>query len=123
MLALLLAAQVAITPPTDRSYILATTDRPMAEIVRCLDIEWEDAGVSDETATAYGIKVDYRFSNLGGAVHSPTVTMEVHEGEKRTLVMYGFKTWRGVIGKWWNKTAKKCFPELKDPTVVKPAKS
>jgi hypothetical protein len=122
MLATLLAVQVAITPPSDRSYILVPTDRPMVELVKCLDVFWEDKGVSDEAPTEYGTKVDYRFSNLGGAVKNPTVTMEIHEGEKRTLIMYGFKTWRGVIGKWWNITAKKCFPELKDPTVVKPIK-
>lgn len=119
MLAIVLALQATITPPTDRSYILTTTDRPMAELVRCLDVEWEDQGVSDETPTDYGTKVDFRFSNLGGAVKSPTVTMEIHEGEKRTLVMYGFKAWRGAIGNWWRQTAKKCFPELKDVPVTK----
>ncbi len=119
----LLLAQAVISTPTDRSYILATTERTMAELVRCLDVEWEDEGVSDETVTAYGTKVDFRFSNLGGAVQSPSVTMEVHEGEKRTLVMYGFKAWRGAIKAFWNNTAKKCFPELNNPAVVKPAKT
>lgn len=122
MLALLLAVQAAITPPTDRSYIMNTTERPMAELVSCLDVYWEDQGVSDEAIMDYGTKVDFRYSNLGGAVKNPTVTMEIHEGEKRTLLMYGFGPYRGVVGAFWKKTAKKCFPELNDPKVVKPNK-
>lgn len=119
MLAFFLAAQAAVTPPSDRSYILVTTGRPAAEIVACLDRYWDEKGVSDETATDYGTKVDYRYSNLGGAVKEPTVTMEVHTGATTTLLMYGFGAWRGVIGKWWNQTAKHCFPELKDAQVTK----
>lgn len=123
MLATLLALQAAITPPTDRSYILIETERPTSELVACLDTYWEEKGVSDEAATDYGARVDYRYSNLGGAVKNPTVTMEIHDGEKRTLLMYGHGPYRGVVGAWWNKTAKKCFPELKDPEVVKPKKA
>jgi hypothetical protein len=119
MLATLLALQAAINPPTDRSYILTTTNRPTAEIVSCLDLYWEDKGVSDEAKTDYGARVDYRYSNLGGAVKNPTVTMEIHEGDTRTLLMYGHGPYRGVVGKWWNMTAKNCFPELKDAAVTK----
>jgi hypothetical protein len=119
MIVTLLALQAAVTPPTDRSYILTTTERPVAELVACLDVYWEDNGVSDETSTPYGTKVDYRYSNLGGAVKEPSVTMEIHEGEKRTLLMYGFGPWRGAIGNWWKKTAKQCFPELKGAAVTK----
>jgi len=117
---MLAALALAISLPIDRQYILAETVRPMAEISSCVALDWENQGVATVTDTDYGQRVDYRYSNIGGAVKDPTVTLEIHEGQKRTLLLYGFGTWRGAIKGVWSHTSKKCAPETKAAPVVKP---
>lgn len=111
---------LALSVPEARSYIMQTTDRPADEIVACVQMDWEDVGKGDVTATDYGHRVDYRYSNLGGSVKEPTLSLEVHDGPQRTLIMYGYGTWRGAIKGVWGHTAKKCFPELRKVEVIKP---
>lgn len=105
--------------PTARSYITATTDRPATEISTCIDAYFDDVGTGDVTPTDYGQRLDFRFRNIGGSAKEPSISIELYDGEQRTLIMYGFGTWRGAIKSVWRDTAKKCFPELGSATVVK----
>jgi hypothetical protein len=125
MILLPLLAAAAAVPPADRPYVMAHTDRQPAEVATCVYQAFDHAGAADNTPTDYGRKVDYRFKNLGGAVKSPTMTMEVHDDG--TLILYGFKTWKGAARSMWRDLADskraQCFPELKEAEMVKPAKS
>lgn len=117
---ILTALLLAITYPIDRSYITAETDRSAAEVSACVNGAWGAQGRSDIVDTDYGRRVDFRFKNLGGTVKDPTMSLEVHDGDKRTVVLYGFGTWRGAIKNVWKQASKTCFPELKEAEVVKP---
>ena len=116
--AILLAATVA--PPTERSYVVAETDKPAAEVAQCAAMFFEKGGKATIEPTGYGHRVDYRFGNLGGTVKDPTMSFEVHEGEKRTLLLYGFGTWKGAAKNIWKQMSKKCWPELFDAPLMKP---
>jgi hypothetical protein len=111
------ALVAAIVVPTGK-YVTATTDRPAAEIVPCMEREFDKLGVSEVTATDYGNRVDFFYSNLGGQVKQPTMTIEIHDGPQRTIVMYGRSTWGKNVGTVWKQSAKKCFPELRAAKVV-----
>lgn len=117
-----LSLALAVTTPADRSYILMTTERPTSEVAACVSADWAHQGASNITPTDYGKRVDYFYKNLGGTMRDPSLTLEVHDGDQRTLVMYGFKTWRAAIKNVWKHLAKECFPEMGSPQVVKPAK-
>lgn len=116
--AILLAATVAL--PTDRSYVLAETDKPAAEVTQCAEAFFDKGGTATIEPQLYGQRVDFRFGNLGGTVKEPTMSFEVHEGERRTLLLYGFGTYRGATKNIWKQMAKKCWPEPFDAPLVKP---
>ena len=118
ILPLLLAATVAL--PTDRSYVLAETDKSAAEAAQCAAMFFDKGGKATIEPTSFGQRVDYRFGNLGGTVKEPTMSFEVHEGEKRTLLLYGFSTWKGATKNMWKQMAKRCWPDLFNAPLVKP---
>lgn len=118
-----LAFLAAISTPTDRTYVLAESERPTAELTQCAQVFFDKGGRSSIEAQPYGQRVDYRYANLGGAVKEPTMSLEIHDGEKRTLLLYGFGPFRGATKNMWRQMAKDCFPEQIDAPVVKPAKS
>lgn len=122
MLALPLLLAAMVTLPTDRSYVMAETDKPAAEVAQCAAMFFDKGGKATIEPQAYGQRVDYRFGNLGGTVKEPTMSFEVHEGEKRTLLLYGFGTWKGATKNMWKQMSKKCWPELFDAPLVKPSK-
>jgi len=116
-IALLLAA----TPPADRSYVMADTAVSTEAVALCSSAVFDKLGRADNNPADYGRKVDFRFCNLGGCVDSPTMTLEIHDGgDKRTLLLYGFKTWRGATKRVWKDLAKQCFPEIREAPVIKP---
>lgn len=116
--AILLAATVTL--PTDRSYVLAETDKPAAEAVQCAETFFDKGGSATIEPQPYGQRVDFRYGNLGGTVKDPTMSFEVHEGDRRTLLLYGFGPYRGATKNIWKQLAKKCWPELFGAPVVKP---
>lgn len=115
---LLLAATIIL--PTDSSYVLAETDKPAAEAVQCAEAFFDKGCTATIETQPYGQRVDFRFGNLGGTVKEPTMSFEVHDGDKRTLLLYGFGTYRGATKNIWKQMAKKCWPELFDAPLVKP---
>lgn len=118
-LALSAAAVIAATPPTDRPYVMAKTDRAPGEVAVCVQTFFDHfSGKGDLTPTDYGQRVDYRYGNLGGTVDSPTMSLEVHRDG--TLILYGFKSWKGATKGVWKGAAKRCYPELRDAELVKP---
>ena len=119
MIAAILLA-TTVTLPTDRSYVLAETDKPAAEAAQCAAMFFEKGGKTTIEPQPYGQRVDYRFGNLGGTVKEPTMSFEVHEGQKRMLLLYGFGTWKGATKNMWKQMSKKCWPELFDAPLVKP---
>jgi hypothetical protein len=116
-IALSAPALVAATPPTDRSYVMAHTDRAPETVAACAQGFFAGHGAADNTPADYGRRVDYRFKNLGGAVKEPTMTLEVHNDG--SLIFYGFKTFRAQAGSGWKTLSKTCFPELAGAPVVK----
>lgn len=116
--AILLASAVML--PTDRSYVLAETDKPATEAVQCAEAFFDKGGTATIEQQPYGQRVDFRFGNLGGTVKEPTMSFEVHDGEKRTLLLYGFGAYRGATKNIWKQMSKKCWPELFDAQLVKP---
>lgn len=118
-----IALMLAITPPTDRSYVTAETAAPADDIAQCTSEAFDRIGMADNSSTDYGRRIDYRFCNAGGCVDSPTVSLEIHDdGEKRELLLYGYKAWRGAANGVWKDLSKRCFPELKDAPLVKPSR-
>lgn len=118
IIAMLLAS--AVTLPADRSYILAETARPASEVTACAEEFFDKGGSATIEQQAYGQRVDFRFGNLGGTVKEPTMSFEVHDGDKRTLLLYGFGSYRGATKNIWKQMSKKCFPDLIDAPLVKP---
>lgn len=117
---LLLAALLAISTPTDRSYVLAETGRPIDVTAECARMFFDKGGSSVIEPADYGQKVVYRYGNLGGTVKDPTMILEIHEGDKRGLLLYGFGGFKGATKNMWKQMSKKCFPELLDAPLVKP---
>lgn len=115
---LMLAAPVGL--PTDRSYVLAETGRPAAEIVQCAEAFFDKGGSATIEQQPYGQRIDYRYGNMGGTVKEPTMSLEVHDGDKRSLLLYGFGSFRGATKNIWKQMSKKCWPELFGAAVVKP---
>jgi len=119
MITMLIAA--AIVFPADRSYATASTSLQRKEIVEC-SLAIGDMGQATAVDTEYGQRLDFRYKNLGGTMKEPSFSLEVHDGEQRTLLLYGFGPMRGAVKNIWKHFAKKCFPEVADVTVVRPAK-
>lgn len=119
MLITFLIAATAV-PPTDRSFVLVETERPTEEVVQCAEAFFDKGGTATIEPQPYGRRVDFRFGNLGGTVKEPTMSFEVHEGEKRTLLLYGFGAYRGATKNIWKQMSKKCWPELFGAPLVKP---
>ncbi|API58893.1 hypothetical protein BSL82_05850 [Tardibacter chloracetimidivorans] len=119
MIELILAAVVF---PADRSYVAATSAAPLTEIQACVTETWAKRGTATPVPIADGVKINWYMRIMFAAPGDPIMSMEIHEGEQRQLVLYGHGTWRGNVKGIWRDTAKRCFPELRDVDVVKPTR-
>jgi len=113
---------LAVQLPSDRSYVLAETDKPAVEVTQCAEAFFDKGGTATTEQQPYGQRVDFRFGNLGGTVKEPTMSFEVHDGDKRTLLLYGFGSYRGATKNIWKQMAKKCWPDLFNAPLVTPTK-
>lgn len=118
MMLTILAAAMAL--PTDRSYVIAETDLPAAEITQCAEAFFDKGGTATIEQQPYGQRIDYRYGNMGGTVKEPTMSFEIHDGEKRTIFLYGYGVWRGATKNIWKQMAKKCWPDMIAMPLVKP---
>jgi hypothetical protein len=115
----MIALLIAIALPTDRSFVLAQTTTPTAEVATCAAHFWDGFGRADVVQTDYGQRVDLHFLAPVSLKKGPSVSLEIHDDH--SLVMYGYGAWRGGIKGLWKKAAKRCFSDSADAVPTEQA--